>query len=129
VDKTRFSSLVFSTSVLQPQVCVSQPPCPVIRFVLRSRVDTPGLKIDRAGLDFSLCFSIQGPVVGPLAHTQRSPNPLMIYLPLPLSAVGFSVLGFPSVPLWFGPAPVFHGARARLRFWSQRWCGNFSLDL
>jgi hypothetical protein len=31
--KTRFSSLVFS-----------QPPCPVIRFVLRSRVDTPRLR-------------------------------------------------------------------------------------
>jgi hypothetical protein len=92
-------------------------------------VDTPGLKIDRAGLDFSLCFSIQGPIIVPPTRAWRSPNHLMIYLPLPLSAVGFSVPGFLSVPLWFGPAPVFHDARAQLHFWSQRWRGNFSLDL
>jgi hypothetical protein len=77
-----------------------------------SHVDTPGLKI-----------------VGPPAHARRSPNPLMIYLLMLLSAVGFSAPGFPLVPMWFRPAPVFHGVRAQLRFWSQRWRGNFSLDL
>jgi hypothetical protein len=116
-----FLSRVFNLSSLATGVA--------IRFVLRSRVDTPSLKIDGVGLDFSMCFLIQRPVVGPPARARCSPNHLVIYLPPLLSAVDFSVPGFPSVPLWFGPTPVFHGARARLHFWSQRWRGNFSLDL
>jgi hypothetical protein len=43
-DPPRGQYSIFLSRVLQPPVCASQPPCPVIRFVLRSRVDTPGLR-------------------------------------------------------------------------------------